>query len=116
MWLLVYILHEDRYLTEVLEEFIEIGVSGASILDSVGMLHFLSQEIPIFAGFRSLLKGSQPYNKIILSVIQDKEILEQALATIDRTVGGISKGKRGILFSIKLEHFLGPGTPAPSSG
>ncbi len=113
MWLMVYILHEDKYLTEVLEELLEIGISGASILDSVGMLHFMSQEIPIFAGFRSLLKGTQPYNKVILSVIKDKATLEQALGTVDRTVGGISKGKRGVLFSLKLEHFLGPETTPP---
>lgn len=110
MWLLVYILHEDRYLTEVLEELLEIGVTGASILDSVGMLHFMSQEIPIFAGFRSILKGSKPYNKILLSVIKEKELLEEALATIDRTVGGIAKGNRGILFTLPVEHLIGPGT------
>lgn len=110
MWLLVYILNEDWYLTEVLEELLEIGVTGASILDSVGMLHFLSQEIPIFAGFRSILKGTQPYNKIILSVIRDRQLLEEALATIDRTVGGIANGKRGILFSLPVDHLIGPGT------
>ncbi len=109
MWALVYILNEDRYLTEVLEALLEIGVPGASILDSVGMLQFLSQEIPIFAGFRSILKGSKPYNKIILSVIRDQELLQQALATIDLTVGGIENGKRGILFTLPVEHLIGPG-------
>jgi len=114
MWLLVYILHEDRYLTEVLEELLEIGVAGATILDAVGMLHFLSQEIPIFAGFRTILKGSKPNNKIILSVIKDSELLEKALATIDETVGGIEKGNRGVLFSVPVDHFFGPGrTPQP---
>ena len=112
MWLLVYILNEDRHLTEVLEALLEIGISGASILDAVGMLQFLSQEIPIFAGFRSILKGSKPYNKIIVSVIRDKELLEQALATIDLTVGGIVNGKRGILFTVPVEHLIGPG-PEP---
>ena len=110
MWLLVYILNEDRYLTEVLEELLEIGVTGASILDSVGMLHFLSQEIPIFAGFRSILKGTKPNNKVILSVIKEKPLLEQALETIDRTVGGIENGNRGILFSVPVEHLIAPGT------
>ena len=110
MWLLVYILNGDKYLTEVLEELLEIGVTGASILDSVGMLHFLSQEIPIFAGFRSILKGTKPYNKIIISVIGDENLLEEALTTIDRTVGGIVNGKRGIVFSLPLEHLISPGT------
>jgi hypothetical protein len=115
MWLLVYILNGDRYLTEVLEELLEIGVTGASILDSVGMLHFLSQEIPIFAGFRSILKGTKPYNKIIISLIRDEQLLEEALATIDRTVGGIANGKRGILFSLPVDHLIGPGMK-PLSG
>jgi len=115
MWVMVYILHEDRYMTEVLEELLEIGVRGASILDSVGMLHFMSQEIPIFAGFRSLLKGSNPYNKIILSVIRERELLEKALETIDRTVGGISRGERGILFSMPVDDFIGPGSKTTDS-
>jgi len=115
MWLLVYILNEDKYLTEVLEELLEIGVTGASILDSVGMLQFLSQEIPIFAGFRSILKGTKPYNKIIMSVMKDEQLLEKALATIDQTVGGIANGNRGILFSLPLEHLISPGTE-PLSG
>ena len=111
MWLLVYILNEDKYLTEVLEELLEIGITGASILDSVGMLHFLSQEIPIFAGFRSILKGTKPYNKIIISVMKDEQLLEKALATIDQTVGGIANGNRGILFSLPLEHLISPTEP-----
>jgi nitrogen regulatory protein P-II 1 len=115
MWLLVYILNEDRYLTEVLEELLEIGVTGASIVDSVGMLRFLSQEIPIFAGFRSILKGTKPHNKIILSVIKDKPLLEQALETIDRTVGGIANGNSGILFSLAVDHLISPGTKPPSN-
>ena len=113
MWLLIYVLNGDRYLTEVLEGLLEIGVTEASILDSVGMLHFLSQEIPIFAGFRSILKGTKPYNKILISVMKDEELLEQALETIDRTVGGIANGKRGILFSLPLGHLIDPGTKPP---
>jgi hypothetical protein len=113
---MIYILHEDRYLTEVLESLLEIGIRGASILDSVGMLHFMSQEVPLFAGFRSLLKGSKPFNKMILSVIQDRERLEVALETVNRTVGGIENGERGILFSIKLDDVIGPGGPSSSPG
>jgi len=116
MWAMVYILHEDRYLTEVLESLLEIGIRGASILDTVGMLHFMSQEIPLFAGFRSLLKGSKPYNKMILSVIRDRSRLEEALEAVNRTVGGIENGERGILFSIKLEDVIGPGLPPVSPG
>jgi len=114
MWAMVYILNEDRYLNEVLESLLEIGIRGASILDTVGMLHFMSQEIPLFAGFRSLLKGSKPYNKMILSVIRDRKLLEDALDAVNRTVGGIEQGDRGILFSFRLDHVIAPGLPPAS--
>ncbi len=115
MWLLFYVLHEDRFLTEVLEELVEIGVSGGTILDSVGMFHYLTQEIPIFAGFRSLLEGTNPQNKMLLSVIKEKKLLNQAIEAIDHAVGGIAKGERGILFTLKIDHFLGPEQIEPSS-
>ena len=65
MWLLVYFLNEDRFLEEILEEFIETGVPGGTILDGTGMLHYLSEEVPIFAGFRSIVKGTMPTNKVL---------------------------------------------------
>jgi hypothetical protein len=54
------------------------------------------------------LKGTKPYNKIIISLIRDEQLLEQALATIDRTVGGIANGKRGVVFSLPVDHLIGP--------
>ena len=108
MWLLVYIMNEDRFLDELLEAFIEAGIGGATILDGMGMLRFLSEEVPIFAGFRSLIEGTKPTNKIILSVIKDRALLDRALETIDQVVGGIRKGGRGIAFTLEIGDFLGP--------
>ena len=50
MKLLIIILNKADKLEEVLEGFIEIGVSGATVIDSVGMGHIISREVPIFAG------------------------------------------------------------------
>lgn len=108
MWLLVYIMHEDKFLDEILEEFIEKGIGRATILDGMGMLHFLSEEVPIFAGFRSLIQGTKPTNKIILSVIKEQEILDTALEAIDRVVGGIGQGDRGVAFTLRIDDYLGP--------
>ena len=108
MWLLVYFLNEDHFLEEILEEFLETGIPGATILDGTGMLHYLSEEVPIFAGFRSIISGTKPTNKILLSVIRDREMLEAALASIDRVVGGIEKGDRGVALTLRIEDFRGP--------
>ena len=69
MKLFVYVLNQPEKLEEVLAAFVEIGITGATVVDSVGMGRIIAQDVPIFASFQSLLSASRPYNKTILSVI-----------------------------------------------
>lgn len=71
MKLAIVFLHKSEYLEELLSMFLEIGVTGATILDSVGMGHIISENIPIFAGLREAFVGSSPRNKVILIVTED---------------------------------------------
>ena len=43
MKLLVLILNKVEKLEEVLEGYLEVGISGSTIIDSVGMWHVLSE-------------------------------------------------------------------------
>lgn len=72
MKLAVIFLNKIEYLEDLLSAFLEIGVSGATIMDSVGMGHIISQHIPIFAGLRDTFAGSSPIHKIILTVVEDE--------------------------------------------
>lgn len=91
MKLVVIFLNKIEYLEDVLTAFLEIGVSGASVLDSVGMGHIISQNIPIFAGLRDAFAGSSPLNKIILVVTEEdmvqpiEEVLEEICISMDET-------------------------------
>ena len=71
MKLLVLILNKVEKLEEVLEGFLEVDVTGATIIDSIGMGHILSEEVPIFAGLRFMFAGAKPHNKMVFSVITD---------------------------------------------
>ena len=78
MKLALIFLNKIEYLEELLAAFLEIGVSGATVLDTVGMGHIISQNIPIFAGLRDAFAGSSPSNKLILIVAEDKMIAKIA--------------------------------------
>ncbi len=82
MKLLVLVLNKEEYLDNILEAFVEVGITGATILDSVGMGHKLAYEIPIFAGLRKTIKTSN-FNKTIFSVVSNDEVLEEAIKLID---------------------------------
>ena len=106
MKLLILILNKVEKLEEVLEGFIEIGISGATIIDSVGMGHIICQEVPIFAGLRFMFSGAKPHNKTIFSVIKDEKE-ESALRILKKILGDINEPGTGIVFTIPLHRVEG---------
>jgi nitrogen regulatory protein PII len=106
MKLLILILNKVEKLEEVLEGFIEIGISGATVVDSVGMGHIISEEVPIFAGLRFMFAGAKPHNKTILSVIKEEKE-EQVVRLLEKILGDMNKPGTGILFVIPVDRVEG---------
>ncbi len=106
MKLAFLILNKQEYLETLLEGFIEIGVTGATIIDTIGMGHILSSEVPIFAGLRFMFAGSRPYNKTIISAIKQEKI-EPLKELITKVLGPLDESGNGILFFIPIEDVVG---------
>lgn len=106
MQLLVLILNREEKLEEVLTYFLEEGVRGATILESEGMGRILSQEVPIFAGFRDLFAPSKPFNRTILSVVPD-DLVDELGAGIGEILGGWDKPGAGVLFTLPVARAWG---------
>ena len=106
MKLLILILNKVEKLEEVLEGFLEAGVTGATIFDTVGMGHILSEEVPIFAGLRFMFAGAKPHNKTIISVI-DKNKVEEVLRLLQNILGSLQEPGTGIVFTIPLDRVEG---------
>jgi nitrogen regulatory protein PII len=106
MKLLILILNKVEKLEEVLEGFLEVGVTGATIIDSVGMGHILSEEVPIFAGLRFMFAGAKPHNKTIISVIKDDKE-DEAINILNNILGDLGEPGIGIVFTIPLDRVEG---------
>ncbi len=106
MKLLVLLLNKVEKLEEVLEGFVEIGVTGATVLDSVGMGHILCEEVPIFAGLRFMFAGAKPHNKTILSVIKDEKE-EEVIRLLKKILGDMNQPGTGIVFTFSLDRVEG---------
>ena len=106
MKLLILILNKVEKLEEVLEGFLEAGVTGATIIDTVGMGHILCDEVPIFAGLRFMFAGAKPHNKTIISVIKD-EVEEEVLHLLENILGDMYEPGTGIVFTVPLDRVVG---------
>jgi nitrogen regulatory protein P-II 1 len=107
MKLLFIVLNSADKLEETLEGLIEAGVTGATVVDSVGMGRIIGG-VPLFAGMRSLFRSAKPRNNVIFSVIRDAQADEamDLLAKILECNGG--KGKSaGLAFIVPVERAIG---------
>ena len=107
MTLLIFICNQPDKLEEVLERFLEVGLTGATVVDTVGMGQILSTEVPIFAGFRSMFRGASSVNKTILSVVNEPGKVRDALLIIEEIFGGLDKPGSGIVFTVPIENVRG---------
>ena len=79
MELLIVVINDVDRMDEVLAGFLEIGITGATVIDSEGMGRVLSHDIPIFAGLQTLISRSRPQNQTLFSVIDEPDQSSEAI-------------------------------------
>jgi len=107
MKLLVFVLNKEELLDDVLAAYVEAGITGATVLDSEGMGRYLTYEVPLFADFKEFMKGNKPYNKTLLSVVSDEEVIPILKKLLDKITGGLKLPGNGILFTVPVDYAAG---------
>jgi nitrogen regulatory protein PII len=107
MKLLFIVLNTMENLEEVLEGLIEAGVTGATVVDSVGMGHII-EDVPLFAGMRKIFKAARPRNNMIFSVVTDSQASD-ALQVLDKILDCAHSRGKGIAFTLPIDSAIGVG-------
>lgn len=106
MQLLVAVINHEEMIDDVLAGFVELGITGATLLESKGMGRVLSHDVPIFAAVQSLNARSRAVNRTIFCVADDAKI-EKAIAMIQETCGDLNHPGVGILFTLPVSRVIG---------
>lgn len=104
--MLLCVVKDYRQLDMILEGFLELGISGATVLDARGMAQVLSADVPIFAGLSSLFPGGGSDSHVIMSVL-DSDRIEEVSRLIEDVCGDFSAPGSGILFSLPVLRVRG---------
>lgn len=113
MKLLIAVVNDTERIEEILERFYEIGVTGATIVDSEGMGHVLSQDPPAFAGLQSLIARTRPRNTTLFSVIPDDATVESALEVLEDVCGSFEGPATGVAFTVPVDRAIGVAQDPP---
>lgn len=106
MRLLVAVINDREKLDEMLSGFIELGITGATVVNTEGMGRLLSHEIPIFAGLQALISGSRAQNCMVLSVIPASKV-QGAIDLLQEVCGNLDDPATGIAFTVPVDAVVG---------
>lgn len=107
MQLLVAVINQPEALDDILSGFLELGITGATVINSEGMAHVLTHDIPLFAGIQTLISRSRAQNYTIFSVIDEGEKVDAAFAVIQDVCGSLDEPGTGIMFTIPVTRVVG---------
>jgi PTS system nitrogen regulatory IIA component len=104
--LLIIVLYEQKFLEDILELFIELGIKGSTVIDSMGMGGILTK-VPLFADFINFLGQNKNYSKTILALVSESE-LSSVVKGVEEIMGNLDK--RGGASILALDVSLAKGT------
>lgn len=116
MELLICVINREERLDEILSGFLELGITGATVVNSEGMGRLMTSGVPVMEGLQTLLQRSRPYNTMIFSVIDSPEKLQAAIDMLQGSLGGLEDPGTGIVFTVPVSRVIGlaqqlPGGP-----
>lgn len=107
MQLLIAVINQEEKLDEILSGLVELGVTGATIINSEGMGRVLSHDIPIFAGLETLASRSRPQNQTLFSVIREDDKVDAVIALLQEICGNLEDPATGIVVTVPLNRAVG---------
>lgn len=115
MYLLIVVINNEDLLDDLITGWLDIGITGATVLESTDFVQLISTHIPIFAGFRTLAGGGLHHNKTLFAAVAEKKILDEAVAFLDALCRKTGKAHQGVYFVAPLLAFAHLGRPLDPS-
>ena len=90
-----------------LNEFMNNDLSGATVLDSSGMGHLISNQFPMFSMFAELDDEKENNSKTILKVVRSIEERERTEELVEKIIGDFKDPDTAIMISLPVSSAKG---------
>ncbi len=98
---------------DVLEAWEQFGVSGVTVLESIGMRGIQKaraqrDDLPLFPSLKHLMGSEEHHHRTLFVVLDDEFDLDGLIAATERAVGGdFDAPNSGLLFVVPVSRALG---------
>jgi len=108
--LLICFVNKKKLLDEILARLIELGVGGATVLDSTGVGRSKVDDVVLYQGFKDVLLGTQKDHYTILCIIK-KNKMNDIAQELTKLYGDFKEKGIGFFFTVSLENVWGINLP-----
>jgi len=105
VYLLFAVIENEDLLDELITGWMDLGIKGATVIETTGALQLISQNVPIFAGLRSLTSGGGRHNNTIFAAIDNEQTLNLAISFLEDICKKSEKSNQGVYFVAPLSRF-----------
>jgi PTS system nitrogen regulatory IIA component len=105
MKLVIVNLYIEDFLYRILELFIEEGIDGATIIDTAGMGHYISN-VPLFADFIGFMNESKHHSKTILAMVPEEHV-DDLIDGIEDITGDLDKQQGAVVLVLDVARYRG---------
>ncbi|MBN1551760.1 hypothetical protein JW979_09840 [bacterium] len=104
--LLICFIKDSKKVEEILTGFLDMGITGATVLEGRGMGEIITHDIPVFSGLLSLFPRGDIHTHVILSVL-DQVMVGDAIALVHEVCGDLMKPGTGMIITIPVKRVSG---------
>lgn len=102
---LIIVLNETSLMDDIVSKMLELGVAGATILDSQGLGSAIARgdvRVPLFGTLKSVLTSDYPYSKTIFTVIEHDDLLGATIHAVKKILSDQKRIGVGFLFTVPV--------------
>ena len=113
MFFVLFVLHDDSKLSELMEAWDGVGVGGITILPSTGIGRIskyaaLREDLPILPSLSRLLdEHDELLNRTLFTIVSDQEVVDRLVKATEKVVGKLDDENTGILAVLPVAQVYG---------
>lgn len=104
--LLICFIHKKKLLDQVLAKLIDLGVGGATVIDSTGIGRSKADDIMIYEGYKDVLRGAKKNHYTVMCVINKSKVKEIS-SELTSLYGDFEQKGIGFFFTIPIDKMWG---------
>ena len=106
MYMIMLVLDDPARLDKILEAWAQIGVTGATIIESTGMHRRTRKHIPMRYSFEDT-SLQEKGNYTLFVIVPGEELVNQSLAAVESIVGNLDDPNTGVFSAWPLSVVKG---------